>query len=115
MLKIYTTSTCGFCEMLKSFLKDKKIKYREYDVGLDEKARREMLEKSGQYGVPVIEVNGKILTNANINLAELEKTLKSGRTRPKAAALRSRVEQNSEKKRRMLQSNKRSFSKTKND
>lgn len=81
MLKIYTTPTCGFCETLKSFLKEKKIRYQEYDISRDEKAQKEMFAKSHQYGVPMVEIDGKILINATP--AGLEKMLKIETTRKK--------------------------------
>ncbi len=58
---IYTTSTCGFCARTKEFLKKNKISFTEKDVGADEKSKKEMIKKSGQLGVPVIEIDGKIV------------------------------------------------------
>jgi glutaredoxin-like YruB-family protein len=58
---IYTTKTCQYCHMVKDWLKKKGIPYREIDVGADQKAATEMVEKSGQMGVPVIEFDGKII------------------------------------------------------
>jgi glutaredoxin-like YruB-family protein len=75
MLKIYTTPTCVFCEMAKEFLKKKGIKYQEYDVSRDRKAQKEMIAKSHQYGVPVFNINGKILIS--FNQIELENALRS--------------------------------------
>ncbi len=60
-VKIYTTSTCPWCVKTKEFLKANNVKYEELNVGEDEKARNEMLEKSGQLGVPVTDVNGTII------------------------------------------------------
>ena len=60
-VKVYATSTCPWCVKTKEFLKANNIKYDEVNVGVDEKARNEMLEKSGQFGVPVTEVNGIII------------------------------------------------------
>lgn len=60
-ITIYTTPTCGYCKMTKAFLKENNIAYKEKDVTTDEKAREEMIEKSGQMGVPVIEVDGEIM------------------------------------------------------
>lgn len=57
---IYTTPTCGFCHMAKSWMKDKEIKYTEIDVSTDVEAAQEMVKKSGQMGVPVIDVDGDI-------------------------------------------------------
>lgn len=50
---IYTTPTCGFCKMTKAFFKDNNVKYQEADVSQDQEKAQEMIEKSGQMGVPV--------------------------------------------------------------
>ena len=60
-VKIYTTSTCPWCVKTKEFLKANNVKYDELNVGADEKARNDMFEKSGQFGVPVTDVNGTII------------------------------------------------------
>ena len=60
-VKIYTTTTCPWCIKTKEFLKANNVKYEEVNVGLDEKARNEMFEKSGQFGVPVTSVNDTII------------------------------------------------------
>ena len=60
-VKIYTTSTCPWCMKTKEFLKARNINYKEVNVGVDEKARNEMFEKSGQFGVPVTDVNGTVI------------------------------------------------------
>ena len=60
-VEIYSTSTCHFCHMAKEFFKAHGVEYTDYDVGTDIGKRREMLEKSGQLGVPVIVVDGKNL------------------------------------------------------
>lgn len=57
---IYTTPTCVYCKMAKAFFGEKGVPYTEKDVVHDEAAREEMIQKSGQLGVPVIEVDGKI-------------------------------------------------------
>jgi glutaredoxin 3 len=64
-VKVYTTPTCQWCKKTKEFLKEKKIKYTEVNVAEDDKAREEIIEKSGQMGVPVLEVNGKIIVGYN--------------------------------------------------
>jgi len=53
---IYTTSTCHYCHMAKEFFDENKIKYEEKDVSKDMEARKEMVEKTGSLGVPVIQV-----------------------------------------------------------
>ena len=54
---IYSTPTCGYCDMAKDFLKENNVEYTEYDVGVDEKRRNEVIEKTGQMGVPVIMID----------------------------------------------------------
>lgn len=51
---IYSTPTCHFCQMTKDFLKEKGIGYTDYNVASDLEKRQEMIQKSGQMGVPVI-------------------------------------------------------------
>jgi glutaredoxin 3 len=58
---IYTTVWCGFCKMAKSYMQHLGVKYIEKDVERDPMAARESIEKSGQMGVPVIDVNGTII------------------------------------------------------
>lgn len=62
---IYTTSTCHFCHMAKAFFKDHDVAYTEYNVGEDEVKRAEMIEKSGQMGVPVIYVGDDMIVGFN--------------------------------------------------
>jgi len=73
MIKIYTTQTCPYCVMAKNYFQEKGIKYEEADVSADEKAREEMMNKSHQMGVPVIDVNGSIIVG--FNRSEIEKAL----------------------------------------
>ncbi len=61
MVKVFTTKVCPFCISLKEFLKQHNIEFEEFDVAEDAEARKEMIEKSGQMGVPVIEIDGKIV------------------------------------------------------
>ena len=60
-VKVYSTKTCPWCVKVKDHLKQKGVKYDDIDVGADPKAANEMIEKSGQMGVPVIDINGKII------------------------------------------------------
>ncbi len=57
---IYTTPTCVYCKMAKELFAKYNVKYTEHNVAEDEKAYQEMLQKSHQMGVPVIDVNGEI-------------------------------------------------------
>lgn len=59
-VKIYSTPFCIYCKMVKDFLKKNNIIFKEYNVAEDEKARDEMVKKSCQLGVPVIEVDGEV-------------------------------------------------------
>ena len=58
---IYSTPTCHFCQMTKDFLKEKGITYTDYDVASDLEKRQEMIQKSGQMGVPVIFVGDDMI------------------------------------------------------
>lgn len=58
---IYTTPACGYCKRAKAYFEEKGIEYSEIDVARDQEKAKEMVEKSGQMGVPVIEINGKML------------------------------------------------------
>jgi len=58
---IYTTPTCVYCKAAKDFFKEHNVEYDEKDVAVDEQAREAMVEKSGQLGVPVIDVKGNIV------------------------------------------------------
>lgn len=60
-VKIYTTPACVYCKMAKEFFEKNNVAYEEKDVASDAVARDEMITKSGQFGVPVIEVDGKII------------------------------------------------------
>lgn len=60
-VKIYTTPVCVYCKMAKAYFQENNIKYEEVNVAADAKAREEMIAKSKQIGVPVIDVDGKII------------------------------------------------------
>lgn len=74
-IKVYSTQTCPWCHKLKEFLKEKNIDFEDIDVSSDEKARNEMLKKSGQLGVPQIDINGKIIVG--FDKEAIEKALES--------------------------------------
>jgi len=73
-VKIYTTATCPWCHKTKEWMKEKKIKYTEYDVAKDEKARKKMIEISGQMGVPVLEIGKEVIVGYDPKA--IEKALK---------------------------------------
>ncbi|MEX0935081.1 MAG: glutaredoxin family protein [Candidatus Paceibacterota bacterium] len=60
-VEIYTTPTCHFCKAAKAFFKENDIEYAEYNVAEDADKRKEMVEKTGQIGVPVIIIDGETL------------------------------------------------------
>lgn len=57
---LYTTPTCVYCKMAKEFFAKNNITYEERDVAVDMQAREEMMQKSHQLGVPVIDIEGEI-------------------------------------------------------
>jgi glutaredoxin-like YruB-family protein len=60
-VKVYSTPTCPWCHTAKDFLKKNGIEFEDINVGEDQAAAQEMVEKTGQMGVPVIEVDGQII------------------------------------------------------
>ena len=66
-VKVYTTKTCPWCMKTKEFFKENNVKYEEINVGENEQARNEIFEKSGQFGVPVVDVNGSIIIGFDKN------------------------------------------------
>lgn len=58
---IYTTPSCVYCKKAKAFFQEHAIAYEEKNVATDHAAVEEMVQKSGQMGVPVIDVDGKII------------------------------------------------------
>ncbi len=62
---IYSTPTCHFCQLAKEFFTDKKIAYTEYDVLENLEKRKEMVELSGQLGVPVIRIGDNVIVGFN--------------------------------------------------
>ncbi|KND49365.1 MAG: glutaredoxin-like protein, YruB-family [Parcubacteria bacterium C7867-008] len=60
-ITIYSTPTCHFCQMTKEFLTEHNIPYTEHNVASDLEKRQEMIEKSGQMGVPVITVGDDVI------------------------------------------------------
>ena len=57
---VYGTPTCPYCIKLKQFLKDKNIVFEDIDVSANQEKVQEMVKKSGQMGVPVLDVDGQI-------------------------------------------------------
>ncbi len=60
-ISIYSTPWCVYCKMVKKYFDEHKITYEEHDVAKDTKSRDEMVQKTGQMGVPVIDIDGQIV------------------------------------------------------
>jgi len=60
-VKIYSTQLCPWCHKAADFLRENNIEFEEFDIGKDKEAKDEMIAKSGQTGVPVIDIDGKII------------------------------------------------------
>lgn len=73
VIKIYSTPTCPYCKMAREFFNSKKLKFVDYDVASDSAKREEMIEKSGQMGVPVIDIDGQIIIG--FDKQEIEKVI----------------------------------------
>ncbi len=62
---IYSTPTCHFCHMAKDFFKENNIEFKDFDVSSDLEKRKEMVDKSGQMGVPVIIIDNNLIVGFN--------------------------------------------------
>lgn len=60
-VKVYSTPTCPYCHRAKDFLKDNNIAFEDVDVSADDKAAEEMIQKTGQMGVPVLDIEGELI------------------------------------------------------
>ena len=58
---IYTTPTCHFCQMSKEYFKEHNVTYTEHNVAADMEKRQEMIDKSGQMGVPVVFIGDEMI------------------------------------------------------
>ena len=70
----YSTESCPWCHVAKDFLKDNSIEFEAKDVANDDAARAELIQKSGQLGVPVIDIDGTIIVG--FDKAAIKKALK---------------------------------------
>lgn len=61
MITIYSTTHCPYCKMAKEYFSQHQIEYKDVNVELDDEAAAEMIKKSGQMGVPVIDIDGTII------------------------------------------------------
>jgi len=71
---VYSTPTCPYCHVAKEYLKSKGADFEDVDVSKDQKRAEEMIKKSGQMGVPVLDINGKIIIG--FNKREIDEALK---------------------------------------
>jgi len=76
MVKIYSTPTCVYCKTLKEYLKKNKIELQVIDVSKNEKDLQEMIKKSGQMGVPVVDIDGEIIVG--FDKQKIDEKLKIG-------------------------------------
>jgi glutaredoxin-like YruB-family protein len=60
-VSIYSTPTCTYCRQLKDYLRERGVRFVDYDVSRDERKAGEMLHKSRQTGVPVLDFNGTVI------------------------------------------------------
>jgi len=60
-VKVYSTPTCPYCRRAKDYLQEQGVVFEEFDVAADREKAREMVDKSGQMGVPVIDIDGDII------------------------------------------------------
>jgi glutaredoxin-like YruB-family protein len=74
MVKIYSTPTCVYCKTLKGYLSQNKIEFEEIDVSKDEKQLQDMIKKSGQMGVPVVDIDGEVIVG--FDKEKIDKLLK---------------------------------------
>ena len=58
---VFSTPTCTYCNMAKKYFREKGVKFKDIDVSRDMAAARDMVRRSGQQGVPVIDIGGKIV------------------------------------------------------
>jgi glutaredoxin 3 len=74
---VYTTPTCPYCHQVKHFLSERGVKFTERDVSVDRAAATEMIQKTGQRGVPVITIDGQVVVG--FDRARLEQLLGDGK------------------------------------
>jgi glutaredoxin 3 len=60
-VKVYSTPSCPYCVRVKQYLKDNAVNFEDVDVSMNEEAAGEMIKKSGQMGVPVIDIDGELI------------------------------------------------------
>ena len=62
---VFSTPTCSYCNMAKQYFRQKNVRFTDIDVSRDQAAARDMVRRSGQMGVPVIDIGGKVIVGFN--------------------------------------------------
>ena len=73
-ITLYSTPSCTYCRKAKDYFRQNHVPFSEYDVSRDQRRADEMVRKSGQMGVPVIDINGRVIVG--FNQPEIEKALR---------------------------------------
>jgi glutaredoxin 3 len=73
-VSIYTTPSCSYCTMAKNYFREQGVPFTEYNVAQDLRKADEMVKKSGQMGVPVLDIHGRIIVG--FNKPEIDRALK---------------------------------------
>ncbi len=73
-IRVYTTPSCTFCTKVKNYLREHRVTFTEYDIAKDKRRADEMMHKSGQSGVPVLDIHGKIIVGFDV--PKIEKALR---------------------------------------
>ena len=74
MVKIYSTPTCVYCKTLKGYFKKNGVEFEDIDISKDEQQLQKMIKDSGQMGVPVVDIDGEIITG--FDKVRIDKLLK---------------------------------------
>jgi glutaredoxin 3 len=69
---VYSTPNCPYCNLVKDYLKERNVEFEEKDVSMNRVAARQMIEKSGEMGVPQIDINGTIIVGFNRDAIDKE-------------------------------------------
>lgn len=64
-ITIYSTPTCPYCDAAKDYFEERNISFTDYDVSENREKAKEMIEKSGQRGTPVIDIDGNVVVGFN--------------------------------------------------
>jgi len=73
MIKVYSTPTCVYCKTLKEYIRNKGVSFEDIDISKNEKELQKMIKDSGQMGVPVVDIDGEIITG--FDKAKIDKLL----------------------------------------